>query len=228
MTPKHIAIIMDGNGRWAKTRHLPRFVGHREGAKKVKKIIELAGNRGVKFLTVYAFSTENWKRPKKEVDALMDIFKKYLKTEYKNMLSNNIRLVVSGRKEGVSEDLLKEIERVEEITSKNTGLTFNICFNYGGRIEIIDSINKILSEGKESITEEEFKKYLYFDMPDPELVIRTSGEFRISNFLLWQIAYSEIYVTNVLWPDFDEVEFNRALEVYKGRDRRFGGVKDVE
>ncbi|UUV19541.1 isoprenyl transferase [Fusobacteria bacterium ZRK30] len=228
MIPKHIAIIMDGNGRWAQNRHLPRFVGHREGAKRIKAIIEHAGNIGIKYLSVYAFSTENWKRPQKEVDALMDIFQKYLKAEAKNMLRDNIRLIVTGRKEGVSPKLLSAISEVEELTAGNDGLTFNICFNYGGRSEIIDAVKKIIESGEKNINEENFKDYLYSDIPDPELVIRTSGEFRISNFLLWQMAYSEIYVTDVLWPDFDEKEFDRAIENFKNRDRRFGGVKDVK
>jgi len=228
MTPKHIAIIMDGNGRWAKNRHLPRFMGHREGAKRIKKIIKHAGDSGVKYLSVYAFSTENWSRPQKEVEALMDIFQKYLKAEAKNMLRDNIKLIVTGRKDNVSPKLLKAIAEVEELTSKNDGLTFNICFNYGGRAEILDGINKIIESGEKNITDESFRKFLYSEIPDPELVIRTSGEFRISNFLLWQIAYSEIYVTDVLWPDFDEKEFDKALENYKKRDRRFGGVKNAK
>lgn len=228
MIPKHIAIIMDGNGRWAQNRHLPRFVGHREGAKRIKTIIEHAGQIGIKYLSVYAFSTENWKRPQKEVDTLMDIFQKYLKTEAKNMLKDNIRLIVTGRKEGVSSKLLNAISEVEKLTARNDGLTFNICFNYGGRPEIIDAVKKIIESGEKNITEEKFKNYLYSNIPDPELVIRTSGEFRISNFLLWQIAYSEIYVTDVLWPDFDEKEFDRAIENFQNRNRRFGGVEDVK
>ncbi|HAS79312.1 MAG TPA: isoprenyl transferase [Fusobacteriaceae bacterium] len=228
MIPKHIAIIMDGNGRWAQNRHLPRFIGHREGAKRIKKIIEHAGQVGIEYLSVYAFSTENWKRPQKEVDALMDIFEKYLKTEVKNMLKNNIKLIVTGRKENVSSKLLKSIAEVEKLTVKNDGLTFNICFNYGGRSEIIDAVKKIIESEEKNINEENFKKYLYSDIPDPELVIRTSGEFRISNFLLWQIAYSEIYVTDVLWPDFDEKEFDKAIENFQNRNRRFGGVEDVK
>jgi undecaprenyl diphosphate synthase len=228
MIPKHIAIVMDGNGRWAQKRHLPRFMGHREGAKRIKDIIKHAGNIGVKYLSVYAFSTENWKRPQKEVDTLMDIFQKYLKSEANNMLKDNIRFLVTGRKEGVSEKLLKEIKRVEDLTAKNNGLTFNICFNYGGRAEIIDAVNNIINSGETNITEESFRNYLYNDLPDPELVIRTSGEFRISNFLLWQIAYSEIYITDVLWPDFNEKELDKAIENFNSRDRRFGGVKNVK
>ena len=228
MIPKHVAIIMDGNGRWAEKRHMPRFMGHREGAKRIKKLITHAGNVGVKYLSVYAFSTENWKRPQKEVDTLMDLFQKYLKAEAKNMLRDNIRLIVSGRKEKVSPKLLKQIAEVEELTKDNDGLTFNICFNYGGRAEIVDAINEIIEKGEKNITEESFRKYLYSDIPDPELVIRTSGEFRISNFLLWQLAYSEIYVTDTLWPDFNEKEFDKAIDDFNSRDRRFGGVKNVK
>lgn len=223
--PKHIAIIMDGNGRWAKKRNLPRTLGHREGAKALRKIITHAGKIGVKYLTVYAFSTENWKRSKDEVEALMFLFKTYLKNEEKNIMENNIKFIVSGREEGVSESLMEAIKKLEEKSKNNTGLTLNIAFNYGGRAEIIDAVNKILKAGKEMIDEEEFSKYFYNSIPDPELLIRTSGELRISNFLLWQIAYSEIYITETLWPDFDEKELEKAIESYNKRDRRFGGVK---
>lgn len=223
--PKHIAIIMDGNGRWAKKRGLPRTLGHREGAKSLRKIITHAGKIGVKYLTVYAFSTENWKRSKDEVEALMFLFKTYLKGEEKNIMENNIKFTVSGRKDNVSESLLQAIKKLEDLSKNNTGLNLNIAFNYGGRAEILDGINRLLKEKKEEITEEEFSKYMYRDIPDPELLIRTSGEFRISNFLLWQIAYSEIYITDTLWPDFDELELDKAIESYNKRDRRFGGVK---
>jgi undecaprenyl diphosphate synthase len=223
--PKHIAIIMDGNGRWAKKRGLPRTFGHKEGAAALRKIITHAAEIGVKYLTVYAFSTENWKRSQEEVNALMFLFKSYIKNEEKNIMENNIRFMVSGRKENVSESLLEAIDKLQDKSKNNIGLTFNIAFNYGGRAEIIDAVNKILKSGKESIDEEEFSKYLYNDIPDPELLIRTSGELRISNFLLWQIAYSEIYITDTLWPDFDERELDIAIESYMKRDRRFGGVK---
>lgn len=223
--PKHIAIIMDGNGRWAKKRGLPRTLGHREGAKSLRKIITHAAKIGIKHLTVYAFSTENWKRSKDEVEALMFLFKTYLKGEEKNIMENNIKFTVSGREENVSESLLTAIRRLEELSKNNTGLNLNIAFNYGGRAEIIDGINRLLKDGKKEIIEEEFSKYMYRDIPDPELLIRTSGELRISNFLLWQIAYSEIYITDTLWPDFDEKELDKAIESYNKRDRRFGGVK---
>lgn len=223
--PKHIAIIMDGNGRWAKKRGFPRTFGHKEGAAALRKIITHAAEIGVKYLTVYAFSTENWKRSQEEVSALMFLFKSYIKNEEKNIMENNIRFMVSGRKENVSESLLEAIDKLQDKSKNNTGLTFNIAFNYGGRAEIIDAVNRILKSGKESVNEEEFSKYLYNDIPDPELLIRTSGELRISNFLLWQIAYSEIYITDTLWPDFDERELDAAIESYMKRDRRFGGVK---
>lgn len=223
--PNHIAIIMDGNGRWAKKRGLPRTFGHKEGAAALRKIITHAAQIGVKYLTVYAFSTENWKRSQEEVSALMFLFKSYIKNEEKNIMKNNIRFMVSGRSENVSPTLLKAIRELEEKSKDNSGLTFNIAFNYGGRAEIIDAVNKILKSGKEEISEEEFGKYLYNDLPDPELLIRTSGEMRISNFLLWQIAYSELYITDTLWPDFNEAELDKAIENFNNRDRRFGGVK---
>ncbi|WP_373079100.1 isoprenyl transferase [Fusobacterium varium] len=225
--PSHIAIIMDGNGRWAEKRGLPRTLGHKEGANALRKIITYAGKIGVGYLTVYAFSTENWKRSKDEVDALMFLFKTYLKNEEKNIMKNNVRFLVSGRKEGVSPSLLEAIKKLEDKSRGNTGLTLNIAFNYGGRAEITDAVNSILKSGIEHIDEENFSKYLYNDIPDPELLVRTSGELRISNFLLWQIAYSEIYITDALWPDFDEKELDKAIQSYNERDRRFGGVKNA-
>jgi undecaprenyl diphosphate synthase len=225
--PNHIAIIMDGNGRWAEKRGLLRTFGHKEGADALRKIITYAGKIGVKYLTVYAFSTENWKRSKDEIDALMFLFKTYLKNEEKNIMKNNVRFLVSGRKNGVSSSLLEAIKKLEDKSRDNTGLTLNIAFNYGGRAEIIDAVNSILKSGADNINEEDFSKYLYNDIPDPELLIRTSGEFRISNFLLWQIAYSEIYITKALWPDFDEKELDKAIQSYNERDRRFGGVKNA-
>ena len=223
--PDHIAIIMDGNGRWAKKRGLPRTFGHREGAASLRKVITHAAKLGVKYLTVYAFSTENWKRSKEEVSALMFLFKSYIKNEEKNIMENNIRFMVSGRTDNVSPALLKAIRALEEKSKNNTGLTFNIAFNYGGRAEIVDAVNRIIKSGVESVDEESFSKYLYHDIPDPELLIRTSGELRISNFLLWQIAYSEIYITDTLWPDFGEKELEKAIEEFNKRDRRFGGTK---
>ena len=225
--PNHIAIIMDGNGRWAEKRGLPRTLGHKEGANALRKIITYAGKIGVKYLTVYAFSTENWKRSKDEVDALMFLFKTYLKNEEKSIMKNNVRFLVSGRKDDVSPSLLKAIKKLADKSKNNTGLTLNIAFNYGGRAEIVDAVNSILKSGIDNLAEEDFSKYLYNNIPDPELLVRTSGELRISNFLLWQIAYSEIYITDALWPDFDEKELDKAIESYNGRDRRFGGVKNA-
>ena len=225
--PNHIAIIMDGNGRWAEKRGLPRTLGHKEGANALRKIITYAGKIGVKYLTVYAFSTENWKRSKDEVDALMFLFKTYLKNEEKSIMKNNVRFLVSGRKDDVSPSLLEAIKKLEDKSKNNTGLTLSIAFNYGGRAEIVDAVNSILKSGIDNLAEEDFSKYLYNNIPDPELLVRTSGELRISNFLLWQIAYSEIYITDALWPDFDEKELYKAIESYNGRDRRFGGVKNA-
>lgn len=226
-TPEHIAIIMDGNGRWAKRRGLARSFGHMEGAKALRRIIEYLPKINVKYLTVYAFSTENWNRSEDEVSTLMSLFLKYIKSEKKSMMKNGIRFFVSGRKNNVPENLLKEIDKLQEETKNNQNLILNIAFNYGGRAEIIDAINKILENNEKNIDEENFKKYLYNDFPDPDLVIRTSGECRISNFLLWQIAYSELYITDVLWPDFNEKEIDKAIESYNQRERRFGGLSNV-
>lgn len=226
--PNHVAIIMDGNGRWAKNKNKPRVFGHKAGAETLRKIMEYSRKIGIKYLTVYAFSTENWKRSKEEVDALMFLFKNYIKLEKENLLKNRIRFMVSGRDEGVSKSLLEAIKELEEVTSKDYEMTLNIAFNYGGRAEITDAVNKILKSGKENISEDEFSKYLYNDIPDPDFLIRTSGEFRISNFLLWQIAYSEIYITDKYWPDFNEEEMEKALLDYSKRERRFGGRLDVK
>lgn len=225
--PKHIGIIMDGNGRWAKSKNRPRVFGHKAGATALRKIVEHCRRIGVEYLTVYAFSTENWKRSQEEVNALMTLFKTYINSERKMLLDNNVRFMVSGRKEGVSESLLNAIEKLQEETTQDYKMTLNIAFNYGGRAEIIDAIKKI-KDSQEEVTEENFSKYLYNDLPDPELIIRTSGEFRISNFLLWQIAYSEFYITDTYWPDFDEKELEKAIYSYNKRERRFGGRLDAE
>ena len=206
--PKHVAIIMDGNGRWAKEKGKIRLEGHRAGAENIEKILEESIKLGVKYLTVYAFSTENWKRPEKEVKGLMELFSGFLSSKRKTLKKQGVRLLVTGSKEGVSNSLLKKIEETEKYLESEDKIVFNIAFNYGGRKEITDAINKILSDEKreagKTVTEEEVAKYMYRpDIPDPELIIRTSGEFRISNFLLWEIAYSEFYVTNVYCPDFD-------------------------
>ena len=225
--PQHVAIIMDGNGRWAKEKGKLRVEGHKKGAENIEKIIDYSIKLGVKYLTVYAFSTENWKRPEAEVKALMKLFAKYLDDKKEELKKQGVKLLVTGTEENIPNKLLKKIRNTEEYLSDCNQITFNIAFNYGGRKEIVDGINKILKEnrGNEEINEEEFKKYMYRpEIPDPELVIRTSGEFRVSNFLLWEIAYSEFYVTNVYWPDFDEREYDLAIASYNKRDRRFGGV----
>lgn len=224
IVPKHIAIIMDGNGRWAEKRGLARNFGHMEGAKALRRTVEYLGQIGVEYLTVYAFSTENWNRPENEVNALMNLFLKYIKNEEKSLMKNGIKFYVSGSMEKVSDELLKGIKNIEEKTKNNKNMILNIAFNYGGRREIIDAVNRIVESGEKNITEEKFKKYLYNDFPDPDLVIRSGGENRISNFLLWQIAYSEIYVTDVLWPDFTSKDLDKAIEEYSNRNRRFGGI----
>ena len=228
--PHHVAIIMDGNGRWAEKKGKIRLEGHRKGVENLERILEHCINRGVKYLTAYAFSTENWKRPDKEVNGLMELFSKFLDSKRKKLKKQGIKLLVTGSKEGISSKLLKKIEETEKFLENESKLIFNIAFNYGGRREIIDAVIGLINEreklGKtENVTEEEFIKHLYRpEIPDPELIIRTSGEFRISNFLLWEVAYSEFYVTDVYWPDFDEEEFDNAILSFNKRDRRYGGL----
>ena len=228
--PHHVAIIMDGNGRWAEKKGKLRLEGHRKGVENLERILEHCINRGVKYLTAYAFSTENWKRPEKEVNGLMELFSKFLDSKRKKLKKQGIKLLVTGSKEGISSKLLKKIEETEKFLENESKLIFNIAFNYGGRREIIDAVIGLINEreklGKtENVTEEEFIKHLYRpEIPDPELIIRTSGEFRISNFLLWEVAYSEFYVTDVYWPDFDEEEFDNAILSFNKRDRRYGGL----
>ncbi|WP_457642444.1 isoprenyl transferase [Persephonella sp.] len=223
--PKHVAIIMDGNGRWAKRRGLPRVFGHREGAKAVERILKAALNTEIKWLSVFAFSTENWGRPKEEVDAIMSLLVEYVNTKVPTLIEDNVRLRFIGRKEGLPEMILKAMEEGEKATEHCTGLNFVVALNYSGKAEIVDAVNKILEEGRIDITEKDFKNYLYIpDMPEPDLLIRTSGEKRISNFMLWELAYTELYFTNLMWPDFDEEEFYKALYFYQTRERRFGKV----
>ena len=226
---EHLAIIMDGNRRWAKEKSMMTTMGHKKGADVLVDTAKYCNEIGLKYLTVYAFSTENWKRPQKEVNGLMDLFGKYLDKEKKNLKKQGVKLVVTGEKENISPKLLKKIEDTQKFLEDCEKITFNIAFNYGGRREIVSAVNKILSENEtkkiEKITEEEFSKYMYRpEIPDPELVIRTSGEFRISNFLLWEIAYSEFYITDVFWPDFDENELDKAILSFNKRDRRYGGL----
>lgn len=233
--PSHVAIIMDGNGRWAARRSLPRVAGHRAGATAVRRTVEAAAQLHLGHLTLYAFSTENWKRPRAEVDALMSLLRKFLRKELANLQKNNIRFRTIGRSEGIDASLLEEIHQAEEATSHNTGLNLNIAINYGGRAEIVDALRRIgweVAAGRlnpEKITDEMISKKLYTSsIPDPDLLIRTSGEMRVSNFLIWQIAYSEIYVTDTLWPDFDRTALLTALIDFQKRDRRFGGLKPLQ
>lgn len=226
LIPNHVAIILDGNGRWAKERGLKRTEGHREGYKTLKKISKYILHKGTKYLSVFAFSTENFNRPKEEVDYLMNLFIKGFKNDTWYFNKENIRVVFSGRKEKLSKEVLEAMDVMEKDTLNNTGGILNICLNYGGRAEIVDAVNKIIKDKKESITEEEFKKYLYQDLPDIDLMIRTSGEIRISNFMLWQLSYAELYFPNCYFPDFLEEEYDKALTEYTKRDRRFGGLKN--
>lgn len=226
--PEHVAIILDGNGRWAKKRLMPRNYGHMQGAKTVEEMCEIIWNLGVKYFTVYAFSTENWKRPDSEVEALMKLLRKYLVDSLERTAKNNMRVRVIGDKTGLSDDIRAAIEDLEEKSSVNTGLNFTIAINYGSRDEMVRAMKKMMSDGHtapEEMTEELFASYLdTAGMPDPDLVIRTSGEQRVSNFLLWQMAYSEFYFTPVLWPDYNRETMIEAIRAYTKRDRRFGGV----
>ena len=229
--PKHIAIILDGNGRWAKKKGMPRNYGHVQGSKNVEHICEEAYKLGVKYLTVYAFSTENWKRPQDEVDALMNLLRNYMRTCLKTAEKNRMRVRVLGDKTALDQDIQKRIAELEEATKNNDGLNFQIALNYGSRDEMLRAM-KLMSEdvktGKleiKDINESLFESYLdTHGIPDPDLMIRTSGEQRLSNYLLWQLAYSEFYFTDVLWPDFSKEELVKAIEYYNGRERRFGAV----
>ena len=223
--PQHVAIIMDGNGRWAQNKFLPRFIGHTNGVKTVKNIVELARSINIKVLTLYAFSTENWKRPKDEIFGLMTLLGSYLKSELASMMKNNISFRVLGDTSKLPEEIQNEIANVCEKTKDNTGLILNIALNYGSRQEILKAVKNIIDKKIDNPTEQDISDNLYTkSLPDPDLLIRTSGEMRVSNFLLWQIAYSEIYVTDVLWPDFSEEEFYKAIFEYQKRVRKFGGI----
>jgi undecaprenyl diphosphate synthase len=229
--PNHVAIILDGNGRWAKKRMLPRNMGHTQGAKNVEQIIEDAHNLGIKYLTVYAFSTENWKRPQDEVNALMKLLKDYLKNCIKRANKNNMRVRVIGDKTRLEKSIQEKIVELEEISAANTGINFTIAINYGSRDEMVRAMRHMMEDCQNGellpseVSEEVFETYLDTkDLPDPDLLIRTSGELRLSNYLLWQLAYTEFYFTDVLWPDFNKAELIKAIEYYNGRDRRFGAV----
>ena len=231
--PQHIAIILDGNGRWAKKKGMPRNFGHVEGSKNVERICQAAHDLGVKYLTVYAFSTENWKRPQEEVNALMNLLRNYMKSCLKTAEKNRMSVRVIGDKTALDEDIRQRIEELEEATKDYDGLHFQIALNYGSRDEMIRAMKKLCVDCKDGkveidqIDETMFAGYLdTYGIPDPDLMIRTSGEQRLSNYLLWQLAYSEFYFTDVLWPDFSKEELVKAIEYYNGRDRRFGGVKE--
>lgn len=231
--PRHIAIIMDGNGRWARKRSLNRIRGHREGAESVRDIVRACREMGIEVLTLYAFSTENWQRPRHEISALMSLLKGFLRSELAEMMENGIRLNAIGQTERFPADVVKVLQEVMDMTRKNPGMLLNLALSYGGRDEIVAAARKIAAEvvaGRlqaEEITEAVFSSYLYTQgMPEPDLLIRTSGEMRISNFLLWQIAYTEIYVTSTLWPDFRREELIHIVHEYQKRERRFGVTGD--
>lgn len=229
--PEHVAIILDGNGRWAKKRMMPRNYGHSQGSKVVEKICEDAYNMGIKYLTVYAFSTENWKRPKDEVDALMNLLNRYLETSIQTSKKNNMCVKIIGDKSDLSNEIQDKIKALEEASKDNTGLHFQVAINYGSRDEItraVKALSKDLKEGRvaaDSIDEELLSQYFdTWGIPDPDLLIRTSGEQRLSNFMLWQMAYTEFYFTDVLWPDFNKEELLKAVRYYSERNRKFGAI----
>lgn len=229
--PQHVAIILDGNGRWAKSKGMPRNYGHKAGAKNVEKICDIAGHMGIKYLTVYAFSTENWLRPRNEVDELMRLLGSYMKTCLKTAKKNNMRVRVLGDITRLTPQLQEQIRELEKVSSSYDGFNFQIALNYGSRDEMMRAVKKMYGDVKagrlseDDINEQIFSRYLdTADIPDPDLLIRTSGEQRLSNYLLWQLAYSEFYFTKVHWPDFDEAELKKAVEAYNYRERRFGGL----
>lgn len=231
--PAHVAVILDGNGRWAKKRFMPRTYGHKVGSQVVEDMLSIVDEIGVKYFTVYAFSTENWKRSQEEVSTLMGILRRYLKDCVKKSMKNNVRCRVIGRREELSPDIVESINNLEEKTKNNTGLNFTIAINYGGRDEITRAVKKIarkVEQGEmraEDITEQTISDCLdTWELPDPDLLIRTSGEERLSNYLPWQLAYTEFYFTDTLWPDFNRDELIKAFEKYNRRERRFGGVKE--
>ncbi len=232
--PKHVAIIMDGNGRWAKKKGFQRVRGHQKGAEAVRQIVTASREIGIQWLTLYAFSEENWKRPRLEVQALMKLLKRFLKNELHEMLENNIRLKTIGRTENIPSDTRQILLETIEKTANNTGMTLTLALSYGSRQEIVDACKKIghMIKGgdmvPEGIDEKLIQNCLYTaEMPDPDLLIRTSGEYRISNFLLWQLSYTELHITSTLWPDFGKEEYLRAIENYQSRERRFGGISQT-
>ncbi len=226
--PNHVAIIMDGNGRWAKQRGLPRLAGHEAGTNNVRRIVDRFNNYKIKYLTLYAFSTENWRRPDEEVNGLIHILARMIDRETKALHERGVRLFHLGKADSLSEELQAKVNKAIELTKNNTGITLSIAFDYGGRAEILDAVRRIVRDGirPEDITESLFSSYLYTpNVPEPDLIIRTAGEMRLSNFLIWQSAYSEYYATPTLWPDFKDEEVDKALIAYSRRERRFGGLK---
>jgi len=228
--PRHIAIIMDGNGRWAQKRGLPRVEGHVRGVKVLRRVVKWCLEFGVEYLTVFSFSTENWRRPKEEVDFLIDLFVDTVERELPFLVREGVKVRILGSKEGLPEKVVEKWREVEERTKNLTRMTLVVAFNYGGRREIVDAVKKIVEKVKNGeevvLNEENFRNFLYIpDVPDPDLIVRTSGELRLSNFLLWQGAYSELFFTKTLWPDFSKKVFLRALESYSKRERRFGGLQ---
>lgn len=224
--PKHVAIILDGNGRWAKERGKKRTEGHKEGYKNLKNISKYILNKGTNILSVFAFSTENFKRPQEEVDFLMDLFMQGFKKDKDFFLKENIKVVFSGRKDNLRKDVIDAMDNLMITTKDNTKGILNICLNYGARAEIVDAVNKIINSNIKNIDEESFSKYLYNNIPDVDLLIRTSGELRISNFMLWQISYAELYFPKCYFPDFNELEYNKALLEYNKRNRRYGSLNN--
>src|SRR5271169_2993710 len=232
--PQHIAVIMDGNGRWAQKRHLPRIAGHRSGVQSARKVIETCAGLQIPALTLYAFSMENWRRPKAEIDFLMRLLREYLRKELPTLHRNNIRMLVIGRSDQLPKEVQADIDRAMEQTAGNTGMKLAVALNYGGRAELVDAFNRILDRVRHNglanarVDEEMISQHLYTaGLPDPDLLIRTSGEMRVSNFLLWQIAYAEIYVTETLWPDFTRTQLYEALLDFQKRERRYGGLAEA-
>ncbi|HFC6381743.1 MULTISPECIES: isoprenyl transferase [Neisseria] len=225
--PRHIAVIMDGNGRWAKKRFLPRIMGHKRGLDALENMVGHCAGLGVRYLTVFAFSTENWRRPEDEVSFLMGLFLQALQKQVRRLHENNMRLKILGNRERFNRQILQGIEEAEALTANNTGLTLSIAADYGGRWDILQAANRLLADGVSEITEDALAKYLMLgDAPEPDLFIRTGGETRISNFLLWQMAYAELYFTDILWPDFDETALNAAVASFQKRERRFGRTSE--
>ncbi len=225
--PGHVALIMDGNGRWAKKRGLPRLVGHRMGVDCIHGVLKTLGDKGVKYVTLYAFSTENWNRPADEVEGILEIMYDALREQTQTLHENNVRILHIGKADRLSSELLEAVAHAQELTRENTGITLNVAFDYGGRDEILEAVKQVIRDQvpAEDIDEELFSKYLFTaHCPDPDLIIRTGGELRISNFLLWQSAYSEYYHTSTLWPDLDSAELEKVLETFSNRQRRFGKV----